>query len=203
MPPRNYRLGRRQESVERTRIAILAAARELLLAPGERAISAAGVAERAGVSRLTIYNRFGSMAGLLREVAGNAQRRFPTGRPAQAADAREQLHERIAGSCSTWSSDPALFRRLSAMDHLELEAAAADRALAERLLASDQLRPGCSLKEAEDVIGAITSFGVFDRLHREGRRSATAVTEILMRMGSAILRDPTPASQGWPGSPRP
>jgi hypothetical protein len=66
-----------------------------------------------------------------------------------------------------------------------------DRALAERLASADQLRPGCSLKEAEDVIGALTSFAVFDRLHQDGRRSSTAIAEILMRLAGAIL---SPAS---------
>jgi hypothetical protein len=70
-------------------------------------------------------------------------------------------------------------------------AAIKDRALAERLASADQLRPGCSLKEAEDVIGALTSFAVFDRLHQDGRRSSTAIAEILMRLAGAIL---SPAS---------
>jgi hypothetical protein len=69
----------------------------------------------------------------------------------------------------------------------ESESPGADRALAERLAAADQLRPGCSLKEAEDVIGTLTSFATFDRLYKDGRRSASAVAEILMRLVSAIL----------------
>ena len=70
---------------------------------------------------------------------------------------------------------------------LDLQAQGDDRALAERLAASGQLRPGCSLKEAEDVIGALTSFPVFDRLHKDGRRSSAAVGEILLRLAAAIL----------------
>ena len=49
------------------------------------------------------------------------------------------------------------------------------------------MRPGCSLKEAEDVIGALTSFGVFDQLHQDGRRSPASVADILMRLAAAIL----------------
>ncbi len=202
MASRNYRLGRRQESVNRTRAAILAAARDLL-ASGEQAISAGEVARRAGVSRLTIYNRFGSMTGLLRELAAGVQRRRSAGPAPPARDPREQLRQRIAESCLAWSTDPALFRRLPAVAGSHPETPGDDRAIAERLAASDQLRPGCSLKEAEDVIGALTSFPVFDRLHRDGRRSTGAVTEILMRLASAILRDSAQTAQGWPGSPRP
>ena len=64
----------------------------------------------------------------------------------------------------------------------------ADHALALRLAADDRLRPGCSIKEAEDVIGIVASFSVFDRLHKGGRRSPAGVAEILMRMASGVMR---------------
>src|SRR5713226_2617167 len=103
----------------------------------------------------------------------------------------EELRDRITAACGVWSSDPALFRALPAVTSPGDLAASKDRALAERLASADQLRPGCSLKEAEDVIGTLTSFAVFDRLHQDGRRSSTAIAEILMRLAGAIL---TPAS---------
>jgi hypothetical protein len=71
---------------------------------------------------------------------------------------------------------------------VEIEKPNSDRLLAERLAAADQLRPGCSLTEAEDVIASVSSFAVFDRLHKDGRRSRPAVVEILMRLVSTILR---------------
>jgi hypothetical protein len=86
-----------------------------------------------------------------------------------------------------WASDPTLFRRLPELGLAETESAGGDHALAEQLAEADQLRPGCSLKEAEDVIGTLTSFATFDRLYKDGRRSASAVAEILMRLVSAIL----------------
>jgi AcrR family transcriptional regulator len=185
MASRNYRLGRRQEAADRTRATILSAARDLLASGDNPELSAGAVARRAGVSRLTLYNRFGSKAGLLRELAAGARRVIAPG-PA-GTDPRDQLRQRVVDSCAMWSSDPALFRHLPRAAGVETETPNDDRGLAERLAASDQLRPGCSLKEAEDVIGAITSFPVFDRLHRDGRRSATAVAEILMRLTAAIL----------------
>ena len=98
--PRSYRLGRRQAAVDSTRVAILTAARDEL-ASGEPGLSAGAVARRAGVSRLTVYNQFGSKAGLLRELAeqarkegflqtGSGARR--SGRPAPAADCRLMRH---------------------------------------------------------------------------------------------------------------
>ena len=82
------------------------------------------------------------------------------------------------------AANPALYRNLPAADREDNEAC---RALAERLAAADGLRPGCSLKEAEDVLTALTTFAVFDRLHKDGRRSAAAVGEILMRLASEFL----------------
>jgi AcrR family transcriptional regulator len=187
--PRNYQLGRRQGAVDRTRLAILAAARELV-ASGEGRLSPGAVAERAGVSRITVYNQFGSKAGLLRELAAGAHDR-PAADAGPARDLREELRRRIADSTSLWASNPALFRRLPRMGDFEPLRAHDDRTLAERLAAGGLLRPGCSLKEAEDVIGAITSFTVFDGLHKDGRRSQAAVVEIVMRLASTLLtRDP-------------
>jgi len=187
MERRSYRLGRRQVAVDRTRAAILSTARELLATRNGPSISVGAVARRAGVSRLTIYNRFGSRAGLLQAVLDNARPSSPSRTADATGDPRARLRQRIAESCGRWASDPALFRRVPELGLAESEAPDGDRALAEQLAAADQLRPGCSLKEAEDVIGALTSFATFDRLYKDGRRSTTAVAEILMRLASAIL----------------
>jgi AcrR family transcriptional regulator len=184
-------LGKRQAGVDRTRAAVLAAARELVAAGGISPLSVGAVARRAGVSRLTIYNRFGSRSGLLRAVAGEAQRRTVPSSPIGTADPRAELHARLGAACAMWATDPALFRALPAAAGTGESAVLKDRALAERLAAADQLRPGCSLKEAEDVISALTSFAVFDRLHQDGRRSPSAVAEILMRLAGAILSPPS------------
>src|SRR5206468_11566646 len=97
--PRQYRLGRRQPSVDRTATAILGAARNLVAESGER-VSLAAVARRAGVSRITVYNRFGSRASLLEAIA-------PTSR-ADAAGLREYLEQSAAAS----AAHSALFRNL-------------------------------------------------------------------------------------------
>jgi len=170
---RPYRLGRRQGSVDRTSRAILAAARELVAEQRAASVSVRAIAERAGVSRLTVYQRFGSRGSLLASLG-------PPPRQHSGDDLREYLER----SCAAWAENPALFRNLGGEDAHDAEA---PRRIAERLATADRLRPGCSLKEAEDVIGVLGSFPVFDRLHRDGRRSAAAVGEILMRLASAIL----------------
>lgn len=187
MRSRDYRLGLRQGAVDRTRTAILAAAREQLTAGDRPSLSVGAVARRAGVSRLTIYNRFESRAGLLRALIDEARTGAPAPPETEIGDVRARLRQRITESCVRWALDPSLFRRLPAVGQIENEPPDANRPLVEQLAAADQLRPGCSLKEAEDVIGALTSFATFDRLHKDGRRSPTAVADILMRLAGAIL----------------
>ena len=164
-------------TAEKTRQSILNAARDLLRAGGPGP-SVGEIAGRAGVSRLSVYHHFGTRAGVLAAVAG------PAGMEAGHASTVRDLLGRAAAH---WATDPQLFRRLPA-------AAAADTAslrdVAAALAAADQLRPGCSLKEAEDVLGVLSSFATFDRLHQDGRRSTHAVTEVLLRMAESILGAP-------------
>ena len=169
--PRRYRLGRRQPAVDRTAAAVLQATRELVT-EGFAAPPVAVIARRAGVSRATVYNRFGARSELLRAI---------TPEPHVEAD---DLREHLQRSCAAWAGNPALYRNLSLAPRASDEA---PRRIAERLAAGDALRPGCSLKEAEDVIAVLTSFPVFDRLHRDGRRSPAAVAEVLMRLAGGIL----------------
>ena len=163
----------------RTRASILAATRDLLIGGSTRPPTVGEVASNAGVSRLTVYHHFGSHAGLIAALAAEA-RSMP--RPGEEISGLEQLRATIRRSCEHWARDPALFRRLPAA----AEIGAPDHELAQRLAADDGLRPGCSLKEAEDMIAVLTSFAAFDRLHQDGRRSTAAVVEILMRMAGAI-----------------
>ncbi len=185
MSRRGYRLGRRQTEIERTRSAILAAARQLVAEFGPES-SVGKMAERAGVSRITVYNQFGSKAKLLEALA--AEVALGHGEPADGvgADPSDELRRRLERASAAWAADPDLYRQLQGHRRGDREESGLDRHLAERLATSDRLRPGCSIKEAEDVIAILTSFPVFDRLHKGGRRSPPAVAEILLRMASGF-----------------
>jgi AcrR family transcriptional regulator len=164
---------------------MLRAARDLLTGGGT-APSVGEIAARAGVSRLSVYHHFGSRQGILDAVAAAAAGTV-TADVLTDESAVDQLRRRMASSSERWASDPALFRSLPAATVADPDA---DRALAQRLAEADQLRPGCSLREARDVIGVLTSFATFDRLHQDGRRAAASVAEILMRLAAGILADP-------------
>jgi AcrR family transcriptional regulator len=173
--PRTYRLGHRQAAVDRTTRSILEAAqREVIEGPS---LSLGAVARRAGVTRATVYNRFGSRAALLDALAPRATAAEPL-----AQDPRAAVHDYVVAVCHQWAANPALYRRLPATAESETP-----RLLAVHLAALDALRPGCSLREAQDVLATLGSFPTFDRLHQDGRRSAPAVAEILMRLAGGIL----------------
>jgi AcrR family transcriptional regulator len=176
---RRYRLGRRQAAVDQTAASILAAARLELEQSPAAVLSVGAVARRAGVTRATVYNRFGSRPALIAALNPAAAT------PAQInGDPRAALRGLLASRCSHWSANPALYRNLPPPPDAEIL-----RPLAENLAAADALRPGCSIKEAQDVLAVLGSFAAFDRLHQDGRRSAGAVAEILMRLAQAILSE--------------
>jgi AcrR family transcriptional regulator len=176
---RRYRLGLRQASVDRTSAAIVAAARSELEQTPARALSVGAVARRAGVTRATVYNRFGSRDGLIRAV-------FPATRALVAfnKDPRDAVHDFLTSRCARWAANPALYRNVS---HMQGDDGEEPRRLAEELGRFDQLRPGCSIKEAQDVLATLGSFAVFDQLHQDGRRSIHTCTEILLRLAGGVM----------------
>ena len=188
MTVREYRMGKRQHGVDQTRSSILSAARRLIAEHGPQS-SLGRVADLAGVSRITVYNQFGSKAGLVKALAAEA-RPAGVGPPhlEPESDPRDQLRRRITEACAMWAVDPGLYRQLHGHQAWRDDESGTERALSESLAEADQLRPGCSIKEAEDVIGILTSFTAFDRLHNGGRRSAPAVAEILIRLAAELLR---------------
>ena len=173
--------------MDQTRSAIVLAASRLIGEVGPE-FSLGKVADQAGVSRITVYNQFGSKAGLVRALVSEAGPGPAPSSLEPSSEPRDQLRRRIAQACARWAVDPTLYRQLQGHQGWAEEESQAERALVESLAATDQLRPGCSIKEAEDVIGILTSFPAFDRLHQGGRRSAPAVAEILVRLASAVLR---------------
>ena len=66
-----YRLGQRAETMERNRRRILEAAYDLIAEAGFHPVSVDSVAERAGVTRVTVYRHFGSKRGLLEAVSAH------------------------------------------------------------------------------------------------------------------------------------
>jgi AcrR family transcriptional regulator len=201
MSPRPYRLGRRQEAADETRARIIAAARELLSASGSvSGFTIDGVAEQAGVARMTVYHKFGSKQGLLEALfdvlaATGGMGQMPS--VFQRRDPLEAIDAYIATLAHFWTAHRLVHRRvhgLAAIDP-ELEPAWRTRqgwrregltVLVQRLAKQARRPRGKALAEAVDVLFTLTSFPAFDVLAGE-TRTPEDVVPIVQRLARAAL----------------
>ena len=119
----------RRASADETRARIVAAARELLSTPGGiGAFRVDAVAERAGVSRMTIYNQFGAKTGLIEAVFDSlAVVRVGVARLVAALaldDVEATLAAFVATFAEVWQADRLVIRRLQGLAALDPEFAA-------------------------------------------------------------------------------
>lgn len=126
MSPRPYRMGVRQAAAEETRARIVAAARQMLGAPGGiGAFTIDAVAKEAGVARMTVYYQFGSKTGLIEAVFDSlAIVRSGVPRLVAAlglADAVDTLAEFVRTFATVWQEDRLVIRRLQGLAALDPE----------------------------------------------------------------------------------
>ena len=201
MSPRPYRMARRRESTDETRARILSAARDAISDPeGAKKFSMEEVASRAGVARMTVYYRFGSLQGLLEALFDSLA--FAGGIEGLAqvfelADAREALDRFVAVFTGYWESDRTVLRRLGALATLDrdLQAVLEQRygrrrqaiAVLLRRLRKQYRRPGPKeLKDAADLLFLLTSFVTYDTLAGDHRTPAQ-VTRLIQRTARLLL----------------
>jgi AcrR family transcriptional regulator len=156
-------------------------------------VSLDAVAKAAGVTRLTIYNQFGSRRGLLEALFDDAAERGGIKELADAArhsDPQAGLHQVVRILCRFWSDHPVIGRLA--------DAAGADPELSEALRdhqgrrrqAIDALLariPGSAARRADtgDLLAALISPATFREL--SARRSAPEITDLLVTATTAIL----------------
>ena len=145
------------------------------------------IAKSAGVTRLTIYNQFGSRAGLLEAVLDDIGDRSDLNRlpdKINALDPMDGLDLLVAEMCSFWSSDPAI-GRLQDAKALDLEFAQAVHSREKRrliLISSllGRLHPGqrgVQRRDSADLIFSLTNYATFSTLSRG--RSVAAVCKLI------------------------
>jgi AcrR family transcriptional regulator len=201
MAIRQYRLGRRQASVDRTRTRILVAAREVLTRAGFHGAGLEEVAARAGVTRKTVYNQFGSKRGLLDALVSDLEERPAIGIRVQALldspDPRRSLDGYFREACRFWAANQTVMRNLYGLAATDAEArqvlGAHDTARKRRLvpfvskLASQQaLRTGRT--EALETLWFLGSFVAFDHLSGPSSLPVSRVARILSRLAGSLLR---------------
>jgi AcrR family transcriptional regulator len=199
--PRPYRLGQRQTTIEQTRARIVAAARALLAAPdGFSSFTIDTVAARAGVARMTVYNQFGSKAGLLEALFDHLAAHGLVGRLRAAfsqPDPHEALAEIIAAFGGFWHSDRIVIRRIRALAAIDADFEQAVGAREERRrevlrtivgrLAEQYGKPSPAARdEVIDVLHTLTSFETFDNL-AGAARSPEAVVPLVCRLARSAL----------------
>lgn len=188
MSARRYVSPKRDAAAARTRERLVRAAAKLLRSPaGLRALSLESVARAAGVSRLTVYNQFGSRRVLLEAVFDDRAERGGLRRIAQIMaepDAHTGLLRMIEIFCEFWDFDREPVARLLGMASTDPELAESMRernerrrrilsVLVGRLEKSRQIDPEPTA-DLVDVLFAITSFQVFAELVQRGRDGKSA-----------------------------
>ena len=201
MSPRPYRSPRRAAAATKTRARLLAAAAAILGAPaGIGGFSLEEVARKAGVTRLTVYNRFGSRRALLEAVFDERAARGGLHRLAEAmaaSDPHAGLLQVIAIFCDFWSYDPRALGRLHAAgaNDPEFDASVRKRNERRRSLLLDLVGrmavglspPRDAVHDLVDVLFALTSYPFFSQL-TAGRRTADAACRLIQGLAMEAVR---------------
>ena len=200
--PRAYNSPGRIVAATKTRQRIVAAAAAILgTAEGISGFSLQAVADKAGVTRLTVYNQFGSRRALLEGVFDDMAIRGGLHRiPGVMAgsDPQAGLRQVIAIFCDFWSFGSDALGPLHAAGASDPEFGASVRernerrrrllsVLVRRMAKDRKLRPK-ALGDLIDVLFALTSFPFFSQLTAQGRSAEAACSLIQGLATDAVWR---------------
>jgi AcrR family transcriptional regulator len=199
--PRAYNSPSRIVAATKTRQRIVAAAAAILgTAEGISGFSLQAVAAKAGVTRLTVYNQFGSRRALLEAVFDEMAVRGGLHRiPAVMAgsDPQAGLLQVIAIFCDFWSFGSHALGPLHAAGASDPEFGASVRERNERRrrllsvlvrrMAKDRKPRPKALGDLIDVLFALTSFPIFSQLTAAGR-TAQAAGDLIQGLATDAVR---------------
>src|SRR5438105_8171177 len=188
---RAYRLGKREAAVRRTAEEIVAAAYRLFSAGGFHNVGMEEIAEAAGVSRGTVYYRFGSKRRLFEAVIqygddlGGGAELFEA---FQAEDALEALQRSLVAGFRLYAFERDFIAKAfwlgetdadigSAMEAKEGARRFAMTQLASRLESQGRLRPGVTAEDVFETLWLLTSFQAFDVMFKGAGLAPEAIAE--------------------------
>jgi AcrR family transcriptional regulator len=196
MSPRPYQSPRRTAGATKTREQVVKSAAAILSSSeGIGGFSLEAVARKAGVTRLTVYNHFGSRRALLEAVFDRTAMLGGLHRigevMAGGSDPHSALQRIVEIFCDFWSFAPTtigLLHSAGASDP-EFETSVRERNERRRQILLDlvnRLAAGRDINSQEidnivDVLFALTSFHFFAQL-TAGKRSATEACELIRRL---------------------
>ena len=197
---RAYRPRRVTRKAEETRARIVAAVRELLVEGTYHESTVEEVADRAGVSRATLYQHFASRLDLVDAICDTLAIH-----PALLAireaigtdDAVQALSRTITNSIVFWSSEDAVFAAIYGVAEIDpgarnfVERQRADRRgelerLARNLQRGKCLPPGTTQRRALALLMVLTSYETYRELKRTGLTDAE-ITRTLNESSRALL----------------
>ena len=191
-----YRSATREAAADETRARIVDAARTLL-AGGEDvpAFSLEGVARKAGVTRLTVYNAFESKRGLLEAVFDSMARQgglFELPALFGEPDTDKALGRLVSVFCRFWADHVKVIPTISAVAKLDDEIAQSLKERSERrrqvlTVLIGRIASGQDQTDLVDVLFALTSFEMWDTLSVH-RRSKKAVEALIQQLVDDSLR---------------
>jgi AcrR family transcriptional regulator len=200
MARRTYTAARRgsPQSVDR----VLEAAERLIADDAFHTATMDELAAAAGVSRATVFNRFGSKLGVLqalftRAMEGPEMEAIRAG--LETENPVESLDAVIEASCAIWESEGYIHEQLQAIVVLEPDASALideqreiQRAeiqgLVRRLAKAGALRPGLGEARAAAIIHMLTSLETFLWLRREYGLSLRQTRDTIAELAGTLLR---------------
>jgi AcrR family transcriptional regulator len=197
---RAYRTRRRSTRSEQTRERIVAAVRSLLEEGRFHESTVEEVADRAGISRATLYQHFGSRLELVDAICDTFDANPALLRIREVVDlpdAEAALAETISNAVLFWSSEDTVLAQLygvAAIDPAAQELVDRQRSdrrsemqrLARRLKSSGKLRAGTGEKAALTTLMLLTSYDSFREL-REAGQSEREVTKTLTENARSLL----------------
>src|SRR5882757_2053758 len=202
MSPRSYNSPGRDAAASQTKERIVAAAAAILgSAKGVEDFSLEAVAKAAGVTRLTVYNQFGSRRAVLEAVFDAVAVRGGLHRLVEAMaapDPHAALTRIITIFCEFWSFDPGALGLLHAVGSSNPEFAESISARNERRrrllagiirrIAEDTSMLPKAQRDLVDVLFALTSFGFFSQLATGGRSAEAACRMVQELAKDAVQR---------------
>ena len=190
----------------RTRETLLQAARAILEGEGFEALTMAGVADRAGVTRRAVYLHFASrselVAGLFEHVARAEGLHESLRHVWDAPDAASALDEWARHLARYHTRLLAADRAIERVRRHDADAAghrervmrgklAGCRRLAQRVADEGVLAPGWDVDSAADMIFALSTSDVVEGLTRDRRWSRARLADGLgLLLRSTLIRDP-------------
>jgi AcrR family transcriptional regulator len=198
--PQTYTARQRPpESIER----VLGAAEGLIAENAFHSATMDELAAAAGVSRATVFNRFGSKLGVLqalftRAMEGPEMEAIQRG--LEIEDPVAALEAAIEASCAIWETQAFVHEQLQAIVVLEPDASALIdeqreqqraelQALVRRLARAGRLRPGLGEARAAATLHMLTSLESFLWLRRHYGLSLRQTRETVVELARTLIRD--------------